>query len=53
MDLDPVAHIIELCTLVYPQRYGKRLADDVENWGQLVKNDFQYGETREWNFGLV
>ncbi|MFL6208743.1 MAG: DUF1156 domain-containing protein [Pyrinomonadaceae bacterium] len=22
-DLNPVAHIIELCTLVYPQRYGK------------------------------
>ena len=23
MDLNPVAHIIELCTLVYPQKYGK------------------------------
>ena len=23
LDLNPVAHIIELCTLVYPQRYGK------------------------------
>jgi putative DNA methylase len=23
LDLNPVAHIIEICTLVYPQRYGK------------------------------
>lgn len=23
LDLNPVAHIIELCTLVYPQQYGK------------------------------
>ncbi|WP_054030000.1 DUF1156 domain-containing protein [Desulfatitalea tepidiphila] len=23
LDLNPVAHIIELCTLVYPQKYGK------------------------------
>jgi putative DNA methylase len=23
LELNPVAHIIELCTLVYPQRYGK------------------------------
>jgi len=23
LDLNPVAHMIELCTLVYPQRYGK------------------------------
>ena len=30
VDLNPVAHIIELCTLVYPQKYGKRLADEVE-----------------------
>ncbi len=27
IDLNPVAHIIELCTLVYPQKYGKKLAD--------------------------
>ncbi len=33
VDLNPVAHIIELCTLVYPQRYGKKLADEVESWG--------------------
>jgi putative DNA methylase len=36
VDLNPVAHIIELCTLVYPQRYGKKLADEVESWGNWV-----------------
>src|SRR3954447_3728180 len=29
LDLNPVAHIIELATLVYPQKYGPKLADDV------------------------
>src|SRR5690606_17266382 len=33
VELNPVAHLIELCTLVYPQRYGPSLADDVERWG--------------------
>jgi len=32
VDLNPVAHIVELCTLVYPQQYGKALADQVEQW---------------------
>ncbi len=36
IDLNPVAHIIELCTLVYPQRYGKQLAVEVEKWGNWV-----------------
>ncbi|MBW4444359.1 MAG: DUF1156 domain-containing protein [Plectolyngbya sp. WJT66-NPBG17] len=36
LDLNPVAHIIQLCTLVYPQRYGKKLADEVETWGKWV-----------------
>ncbi|XHX78985.1 MAG: DUF1156 domain-containing protein [Stenomitos frigidus ULC029] len=36
VDLNPVAHIIELCTLVYPQQYGKKLADEVEKWGKWV-----------------
>lgn len=51
-DLNPVAHIIELCTLVYPQKYGKPdpdakgmtgpngtwggLADEVRYWGNWV-----------------
>ncbi|MEH2458061.1 DUF1156 domain-containing protein [Nostoc sp.] len=36
VELNPVAHIIELCTLVYPQKYGKQLADEVEKWGNWV-----------------
>ncbi|MGE3267465.1 MAG: DUF1156 domain-containing protein [Chloroflexota bacterium] len=51
LDLNPVAHIIELCTLVYPQKYGKAdstaagsakdgswagLAAEVEHWGKWV-----------------
>jgi putative DNA methylase len=52
LDLNPVAHIIELCTLVYPQKYGKPdpnakgmtgpngtwggLAEEVRYWGEWV-----------------
>ncbi len=36
VELNPVAHIIELCTLVYPQKYGNKLADEVEKWGNWV-----------------
>ena len=51
LDLNPVAHIIELCTLVYPQQFGAPdpsakgsapdgtwagLADEVEYWGKWV-----------------
>lgn len=36
LDLNPVAHIIELATLVYPQKYGKKLAEDVKKWGDWV-----------------
>jgi len=36
LELNPVAHLIELCTLVYPQRYGPELAKDVEKWGKWV-----------------
>lgn len=36
IELNPVAHIIELCTLVFPQKYGPKLADEVEAWGELV-----------------
>src|SRR5581483_12339745 len=53
LDLNPVAHIIELCTLVYPQKYGKsdptaRGATGPKNakgetaWGGLA------GEVRYW-----
>jgi putative DNA methylase len=33
LELNPVAHLIELCTLDYPQRFGPSLADDVRRWG--------------------
>jgi putative DNA methylase len=33
LELNPVAHLIELCTLDYPQRFGSSLADDVRRWG--------------------
>ena len=36
IELNPVAHIIELATLVYPQKYGKKLVDEVEKWGRWV-----------------
>lgn len=36
VDLNPVAHIVELCTLVYPQTYGPKLADDVRKWAKWV-----------------
>ena len=53
LDLNPVAHIIELCTLVYPQKYGKpdltargmtgpKNAKDETTWGGLVD------EVRYW-----
>jgi len=29
IEYNPVAHIVELCTLVFPQRFGPTLADDV------------------------
>ena len=35
-DYNPVAHLIELCTLVYPQTYGPSLADDFQSWGKVV-----------------
>ena len=35
-DLNPVAHLIQLCTLAYPQQYGERLAEAVEHWGAWV-----------------
>ena len=36
LDLNPVAHLIQLCTLVYPQRYGKKLREAVSAWGEWV-----------------
>lgn len=36
VDLNPVAHLIQLCTLVYPQQFGPKLAEEVERWGRWV-----------------
>lgn len=53
LDLNPVAHIIQLCTLVYPQKYGKpdpavrgttgpKNASGEPTWGGLAS------EVRHW-----
>lgn len=34
VELNPVAHLIELCMLDYPQRFGPSLADDIRDWGE-------------------
>ena len=36
VDYNPVAHLIELCTLVYPQTFGPSLADDFQRWSALI-----------------
>ena len=36
LDYNPVAHLIELCTLVYPQTFGPKLADDFKRWSDVV-----------------
>ncbi|MCG9128543.1 DUF1156 domain-containing protein [Candidatus Poribacteria bacterium] len=35
-DLNPVAVLIQKCTLEYPQKYGKRLYNDVKKWGDSI-----------------
>ena len=35
-DYNPVAHLIELCTLVYPQTFGSGLADDFIRWSEVI-----------------
>ena len=35
-DLNPVAVLIQKCTLEYPQKYGQRLYDDVKKWGEQI-----------------
>ena len=36
VELNPVAHLIERCTLEFPQRYGQRLNTAVAKWGEWV-----------------
>ena len=55
LDLNPVAHIIELCTLVYPQKYGRpnptacgmagpKNAKGEATWGGLAEEVRYWGE---------
>ena len=55
LDLNPVAHIIELCTLVYPQKYGRpdphargmagpKGKDGNPTWGGLANEVRYWGE---------
>ena len=55
LDLNPVAHIIQLCTLVYPQKYGKpaptvrgmtgpKNAEGQTTWGGLAAEVRYWGE---------
>ena len=54
LDYNPVAYLIELCTLVYPQTYGASLADDFHRWAQVVYSRMQneleslYPEIRDY-----
>ena len=55
VDYNPVAHLIELCTLIYPQTYGPSLADDFQSWGQVVfkrmrkeLDDLYPHDSRDW-----
>ena len=39
IELNPVAHLIELCSVTFPQQFGPSLADEVEKWGRTVLDD--------------
>ena len=36
LELNPVAHLVELATLAYPARFGDRLVGEVRRWGRVV-----------------
>ncbi len=46
IEYQPVAHLIELCTLVYPQKYGAALAADFKTWSDvlLARMDAEIGD---------
>ena len=61
LDLNPVAHIIQLCTIVYPQKYGKpdptvsgttglKNASGESTWGGLAEEIRHWGN---WVFERV
>lgn len=39
LDLNPVAYLIELCGVTFPQQFGTTLADDVEKWGRKILDE--------------
>ena len=39
VELNPVAYLIELCTVTFPQQFGPALASDVENWARKVLDE--------------
>src|SRR5581483_4878938 len=36
LELNPVAHLVELATLVYPPTYGTKLVEEVRRWSRVV-----------------
>jgi putative DNA methylase len=36
LELNPVAHLVELATLLYPAQYGAKLAEEVRRWSRIV-----------------
>jgi putative DNA methylase len=36
LELNPVAYIIGLCTVTFPQKFGQGLADGIETWGKTI-----------------
>jgi putative DNA methylase len=36
LDLNPVAYLIELCTVNFPQQFGPKIANEVEAWGKII-----------------
>jgi putative DNA methylase len=39
VELNPVAYLIELCTVTFPQQFGSSLATDVEKWARKVLDE--------------
>jgi len=36
VELNPVAHLVELGTLVYPEQFGHRMVKELRNWSRIV-----------------
>jgi len=39
LDINPVAYLIELCGVTFPQQFGTTIADDVEKWGRKILDE--------------